>query len=239
MKLADARLLILGRNPTEEIFAAAQGDERIEVVGFVHELGDYFNRYRLSVAPMRTGAGIKGKIVTSASYGVPCVATTLAAECMGLTAGREILVADGAERFAEAVVRLYSDESFWYKVSDRALEFMEEHFSCAAGKERLREFLAFLLPASNKRYRIVVEVPSFNKGGLEKVVLDSVLAFDKALFECVIVTPGALGHLSAMAESAGITVVQLPQIKSGVAYKRFLKKFNPQLSLFNAGISNF
>jgi O-antigen biosynthesis protein len=265
-KIADAKLLILGSNPTEAIFAAAHGDDRIVVVGFVADLGDYFNGCRLSVAPLRTGAGIKGKIVTSASYGVPCVATTLAAEGMGLTAGREILVADGAELFADAVVRLYSDGVLWREVSDHALEFMENNFSCTVGKERLRQFLAFLLPdsksarempksaatppdgleASNgscrslsapasqdvgKRYRIVVEVPSVDKGGREKAALDSVLAFDRTRFECMIVTQGTLGDLSAMAESAGITVVQLPKIKSEVAYNRLLKKFSPQLSI--------
>ena len=263
-KIADARLLILGSNPTEELYAAAHGDERITVIGFVPELGDYFNCCRLSVAPLRTGAGIKGKIVTSASYGVPCVATTLAAEGMGLTSGREILVADGAERFADAVVRLYTDESLWHEISDRALVFMEQNFSCSAGKERLKQFLASLLsskgaqerpeaiscefasnhescqfislpsPASDdagKRLRVVVEVPSFDKGDLGNVLLDTVLAFDKTLFECAIVTPGALGDLSAKAESAGIRVVQLPKIKSDFAYNRFLKKYCPQLSI--------
>jgi len=268
MKLADAKLLILGSNPTDAIFAAAHGDERIEVVGFVAELGDYFNRCRLSVAPLRTGAGIKGKIVTSAGYGVPCVATSLAAEGMGLTAGREILVADGAEQFADAVVKLYSDESLWYAISDQALGFMEQHFSCEAGKERLREFLAFLLPnsksaqpiaqspfstsdedaptrgaaqyislpasaskSSDTRLRVVVEVPSFDRSALEEELLGVVLAFDRARFECVIVTQGALGELGAKAESAGIRVVQLPKIKGDVAYNRFLKNCCPQLSL--------
>lgn len=265
--IADADLLILGSNPSEEVYAAAEGDPRITVVGFVPDLGDYFHSCRLSVAPLRTGAGIKGKIVTSASFGVPCVATSLAVEGMGLTAGREILVADGDESFADAVVRLYTDASLWQEISDHALVFMEQQFSCAAGKERLKAFLASLLSVkevqqasealsphsvafasndascnalslpspvandSDKRMRIVVEVPSFERGSLENPLLDMVLAFDKALFECAILTPGTMGDFSAKAESAGITVVQLPKIKSAFAYNRFLKKYCPQLSI--------
>jgi O-antigen biosynthesis protein len=269
--IADAELLILGSNPSVEIHAAAQGDNRIKVIGFVPDLGEYFNTCRLSIAPLRTGAGIKGKIVTSAGYGVPCVATTLAVEGMGLTADKEILVADRAEDFADAVVRLYSDESLWNEISERGLEFMNQHFAYSTGKRRLAQLLSSLISDKvqqkiheqnivvpqvatdgysvnngsflsisasatapndiSTKYKVVVEVPSFDKGGLEKVVLDSVLAFDKTLFECVIVTPGALGYLSKKAESSGIKVVQLPKINSDVAYKRFLKKYNPDLSI--------
>lgn len=269
--IADADLLILGSNPSAEIHAAAQGDNRIKVIGFVPDLGDYFNTCRLSIAPLRTGAGIKGKIVTSAGYGVPCVATSLAVEGMGLTADKEILVADRAEDFADAVVRLYSDESLWNEISEHGLEFMNQYFAYETGKQRLAQLLTSLsskklqqkiyeqniavpqvatdkysanngsilslsdsATASNgisKKYKIVVELPSFDKGGLEKVVLDSVLAFDKTLFECTIVTPGKLGNLSKQAESSGIKVVQLPKINSEVAYRRILKKYNPHLSI--------
>ena len=261
---SEVNLLILGSNPPETIYQAAHDDERIKVIGHVQHLGDYFNTCRISVAPLRIGAGIKGKIVTSAVYGVPCVATGLAVEGMGLTEGKEILVADEPHLFAEEILRLYSDEKLWNDISENALEFMNINFSYEAGKKRLERFfsalmqnnqeecmapslatdhaaingsyLSVILPADTSiagkgKIKVVVELPSFDKGGLEKMVLDSVLAFDKERFTSVIVTSGSLGHLSQKAEENGIKVVQLPEINSAFAYERFLKLYRPDISI--------
>ena len=60
---------------TQEILALATDD--VVVVGYVEDLSHYLDRCRMSVVPLRYGAGMKGKIGTSMSYGVPCVATSV------------------------------------------------------------------------------------------------------------------------------------------------------------------
>ncbi|ABI58441.1 hypothetical protein Neut_0153 [Nitrosomonas eutropha C91] len=84
-QIPDIRFKVIGANPPEEIerLAAIPG---IEILGFVKDLQPVFADIRLTVAPLRYGAGIKGKIGTSLCYGVPCVATPMAVEGMGLTA---------------------------------------------------------------------------------------------------------------------------------------------------------
>jgi glycosyltransferase involved in cell wall biosynthesis len=105
----------------------------------VESLDSYFNQCRLSIAPLRYGSGIKGKIGTSASYGVPCVATTLAAEGMGLVDGVEILVADGAKQFAEKLVHLYNNEKLWNQISKGSLDFVQRNYSYETGKAHLQQ----------------------------------------------------------------------------------------------------
>lgn len=141
-RLPDARFLVLGSNAPAEVLAL-EGNG-ISVVGYVEELAPYFNRCRLSVAPLRFGAGIKGKIATSLGFGVPCIATRIAVEGMGLTSDREILVADTPAEFADAVASLYADEALWSSLSGRGLEFIERNMSLAAGQERLRALLTQL-----------------------------------------------------------------------------------------------
>lgn len=252
-RIADVHLLILGSHPTKAVYNSAKNDDRIKVVGFVKNLNDYFDICRMSVAPIRTGAGIKGKIVTSAGYGVPCVATSLAIEGMGLTPESDILVADTPAIFAEKVIKLYNDEVLWTSISNNALEFMESQFAYQAGKTRLELFFSSIIQESREqslpsppekdqasaersigvknKLTVVVEIPSFDKGGLEKVVLDSVVAFDKELIDCIIVTSGALGHLSQQAEACGIKVVQFPDNNREFAYQHFLEMHRPQLSI--------
>ena len=97
----------------------------------------YFDHCRVSIAPLRYGAGIKGKIGTSASYGVPCVASTVAAEGMGMKNGVEVLIADSADSFGEKLVDLYGNEALWCNLSKACLNYVHQNYSYDIGKERL------------------------------------------------------------------------------------------------------
>ena len=85
--------------------------EGVIATGYVEDLAAELERARLTIAPLRYGAGIKGKIGTSLGHGVPCVATPLAAEGMGLKHGKEILIADTPEDFARATATCISFRS--------------------------------------------------------------------------------------------------------------------------------
>ena len=75
--------------------------------------GDLFGQVRLSVAPLRYGAGFKGKVATSLAHGVPVVGSTTALEGTGLAPGDGFAVADDPAAFARAIVRLHEDEAVW------------------------------------------------------------------------------------------------------------------------------
>jgi len=130
---------IVGSKPPKEILALAAKD--VVVTGHIPDISPYFHGCRLSVAPLRYGAGLKGKVATSLSYGLPCVATSLAVEGSGLEPGADILVADTPEAFALAVQRLYRNEDLWNALSDRGLDFMRQHFSFDAGRRNLESLL--------------------------------------------------------------------------------------------------
>jgi GT2 family glycosyltransferase/glycosyltransferase involved in cell wall biosynthesis/SAM-dependent methyltransferase len=138
-QLPDLEFFIIGSHPPAEVLAL-EGNG-IRVVGYVENLEPYFDRCRLSVVPLRYGAGIKGKIGTSLSFGVPCVATSLAVEGMGLSHGENVLLADSPGAFADTVVRLYQDEALWNHLSREGLAFVSRHYSLETGRERLRDIL--------------------------------------------------------------------------------------------------
>jgi O-antigen biosynthesis protein len=125
----------------EKIWALQQY-ERVVPIGFVADVGQYLNHCRLTVAPLRFGAGIKGKIASSGAFGVPTVATTIAAEGMGLQDGYNVLIGDAPDVFADQVVRLYSDEALWNKLSKNIFKLVEQDFSVAAAKLKIANLLA-------------------------------------------------------------------------------------------------
>ena len=134
-ELGKIKTFIVGSNPPGEISDLAS--DTIIVTGYVPELAPYLTRCRLSVAPLRYGAGVKGKINTAMSYGVPVVATSLAVEGMYLKHGQDVLVGDDPESFARSVVRLYRDAELWRRLSENGLRNIEQYFSRKAAKKAL------------------------------------------------------------------------------------------------------
>ncbi len=133
------RLHVVGRHVPGNLKARAS--ENVIFSGFVSDIAPMFDSIRLSIAPLRYGAGVKGKINSSLSYGVPMVVTSIAAEGMGLVHGKDILVADSPEDFAGEILRLYEDEKLWIALSSAGKENIESHFSFALAERQLREIL--------------------------------------------------------------------------------------------------
>jgi O-antigen biosynthesis protein len=129
------RFIIAGSNLPSEI--AVLASDRIEVRGHVIDLGSLFNTCRLSIAPLRYGAGIKGKIVSSLSYGVPVVASSVAAEGMSLRHEEDVLVADDPDLMADQIVRLYNDANLWLRLSSNGYDAFRNTFSEATGKTKV------------------------------------------------------------------------------------------------------
>ena len=138
-KLPDLRFYALGSNPPAEIRELAS--EYIKVPGFEKDISPYFNGCRLMVVPLRYGAGIKGKIGTSFSYGLPVVATPLAAEGMELKDGEEVLVANDSQDFINATLRLYGDKDLWQRLSVGGRQVLRQRYSREVVHRRLEEVI--------------------------------------------------------------------------------------------------
>lgn len=125
------RFIIAGANPTAEVRALAGPD--VVVTGLVEELRDVLDEARVFVCPLRVGAGIKGKIMTALAYGIPVVTTSIGIEGSGIEPERDIVLADDAESFAAATLRLYRDPAAWARFSEAGQKFVAETVSPTRG----------------------------------------------------------------------------------------------------------
>jgi len=131
----DARFFLVGSAVTPAVSALA-GDG-VEVLGFVPDLDPLLARVRVAVAPLRYGAGLKGKVASALQSGVPMVATSQAAEGSALRDGEELLIADTPQAMADAVLRLYEDDALWQAIVQRGFEFVRREFSLDANLGRI------------------------------------------------------------------------------------------------------
>ena len=138
--LPEATFDIIGSHPPPEIVTLV-GDA-IRVTGYVPDLAPYYGRARVAVAPLRFGAGMKGKICEAMAHGVPVVTTTIGAEGMDLTDGENVLIADSAAAMAQAVVSVYRDDERWHRLATRGRAFIQDRYSPQAVLPAIRRLMA-------------------------------------------------------------------------------------------------
>ncbi|NUS38164.1 MAG: glycosyltransferase [Lysobacter sp.] len=136
-RLPDAVFHCIGGDVPREIAALAE-IPGVRMHGHVPDIAPYMDGCRVAVAPLRYGAGVKGKVNLSMAHGQPVVATACAVEGMHLVDGRDVLVADDATAFADAIVCLHEDAALWRQLSANGLANVQRHFSLDAARDTVR-----------------------------------------------------------------------------------------------------
>jgi len=124
----DCHLVVIGSNPPVKV--KNQASQKIHVTGYISdtELIGYYNACRVNVAPLRYGAGIKGKIAEALYYGMPVVTTSVGAE--GFAEPDEILfIADHKDDFAAILINVYNNAEILEHRSQKACQYTKKYFS--------------------------------------------------------------------------------------------------------------
>ena len=120
-------LLLVGSHMTPEISALAEKD--VVPLGYVPSLDNVFDRVRLTIAPLRFGAGLKGKVLESLSAGIPCVMTTVAAEGLDLPKALQSLVVDEPQEIAARVAKLCRDDTEYRRIVEAGKAYVSANYS--------------------------------------------------------------------------------------------------------------
>jgi len=192
-RLPDACTYIVGSDMPDTVGTLAGNG--IVAIGYAPDLSPYLDGCRVSVAPLRFGAGVKGKISTAHGSGVPVVATTLADEGMHLKDGRDVLLADSGRDFAAAIVRLHEDENLWNTLSEGGLENVTRHFSTGAAQILLEQLLQMALT----KKEALLAVQSNTKG-----TTSSQKQTGGPRQDCLILPPAGYGSLGDEAMIRGL-----------------------------------
>ncbi len=200
-ELPEVKFYIVGNNPPDDVKSLAS--DSVVVTGYVKDLAPYLMKARISVAPLRYGAGMKGKIGDALSHGVPTVSTSVGSEGMALLAGEDILVADDPRMFAQSVVSLYKDEELWKKLSTNGKTKIEGLYSPAEIKMRLESIFqgpTVRKPDEAQKLSSIV-ILTYNQLDYTRITIDSIRRHTKSPYEIIIVdnasTDGTVEYLKA------------------------------------------
>jgi glycosyltransferase involved in cell wall biosynthesis len=152
--IPNLRVTLAGADPTPVVQRLA--GESVNVTGHVPDIRSTFEQARVFVAPLRFGAGMKGKIVKSLAHALPVITTACGAEGIGLIDGDNVLIADDARSIAEAIVRVYNNETLWKQLSNNGRR-MAAQYTPQAVKPQLEKALNAAL---NHQQKVGVDIGS-------------------------------------------------------------------------------
>jgi glycosyltransferase involved in cell wall biosynthesis len=140
-----ARLQIVGASPPAELRRFEGPD--VTFTGFVEDVRPYLERAAVVVAPLRIGGGTRLKILEAMAMAAPVVSTSLGAEGLAVTHGRDVLVADTAEAFAAEVVRVLRDDALGAELGSAGRRLVEGSYDWRAAARVLEALYRRAIPA--------------------------------------------------------------------------------------------
>ncbi len=114
----------------------------IKMHGFAPSLDGVYHNHRLFVAPLLSGAGIKGKVLESMAYQLPTVLTEVAAEGTGLTHGISTFIALEPQEWVDRIIQLYDDQSLWNKFAENSQILCNTSYSFEHGHKQFKRIFA-------------------------------------------------------------------------------------------------
>ena len=140
-RLPGVELRLYGSSMTKEMIELFEEEEDVSTPGWVPTVDEVYDGCRVFIAPLLSGAGIKGKVIGALAHGVPCVLSPVAIEGTGLRDGLEALVASTPKAWVEAIAKLYEDPAAWAAVQQAAWTFTEREFGFTRGQALMQQAL--------------------------------------------------------------------------------------------------
>ena len=127
-EIPNAKFYIVGNKPNQRVKAMLRIDKNVIVTGFVEKLEPYYLKASVFVSTLFIGGGIIAKNLEAMAFGLPVVTTSIGNEGIEAVPGRDILIADNPERFAEKVLLLLRDAQKYEEIAQNGRQFVLNNF---------------------------------------------------------------------------------------------------------------
>lgn len=155
-KLPDAAIRVFGAHLSREITGLTDPKEKFFVNGWVPDVSEILNSARVSLLPLRFGAGLKGKLFEAIRCGTPSAMTSVAAEGTAFT-GMDECIGDDPSEFASVAVSLYRDQALWEEIQEKGISIIKKDFSKKDFQEIFAVKVGYLIQhlAKHRNYNLI------------------------------------------------------------------------------------
>jgi glycosyltransferase involved in cell wall biosynthesis len=145
-ELPDASMHIYGAYPSQKVLQLHNTKEQFLVLGRAENAFKVVSKARVVLAPLRFGAGAKGKLIEAMQCGTPSVTTSIGAESMHGDLAWSGIIADNPEAISKAAVKLYQDQNLWKQAQQNGIVIVNQRYEKSLFEN---DFIAHILSIQN------------------------------------------------------------------------------------------
>jgi glycosyltransferase involved in cell wall biosynthesis len=127
-EIPEANLLVYGAYPSQKVLQLHQPKEGFHIMGRADDAQEVVSKARIVLAPLRFGAGIKGKLLEAMQCGTPSITTSIGAESMFGDLPWNGFIKDNPEDFAAKAISLYQDKTTWIQAQQNGIQIIEKRY---------------------------------------------------------------------------------------------------------------
>ena len=153
IEIPEANLLVYGAYPSQKVLQLHQPKEGFHIMGRAENAQEVVSKARVVLAPLRFGAGIKGKLLEAMQCGTPSTTTSIGAESMFGDLPWNGFITDNPQDFASKAVFLYQDKTTWIQAQKNGIQIIEKRY---LKSDYVAEFKDYILTLQNnlKQHRL-------------------------------------------------------------------------------------
>jgi glycosyltransferase involved in cell wall biosynthesis len=148
-EMAGAKFYVVGSSPNEKVRRLAK-DKDVIVTGYVEDIGHYYEKCAVFVAPILVGGGIIVKVLNALAAGRPAVTTFFGNEGIQATPEQEIRIADSPEGFAQKTTELLTDDGLWRRIARNGRDFVQRQYNWQETMQGLQRAYDSLVYSSSR-----------------------------------------------------------------------------------------
>ncbi|MBE8713049.1 glycosyltransferase [Sphingobacterium hungaricum] len=163
-QLPDAELHIYGAYASQKVYDLQNKKEKFIVKDRAINARMAMQNYRVLLAPITFGAGVKGKFIDAMKSGTPSVTTTIGAESMSQNLNWNGTIQDDFSLFIQDAINLYADENFWQTAQNNGIEIIKKNYSSTIFKPDFFERIQYLLDniQAHRKQHFISEIMNFH-----------------------------------------------------------------------------
>ena len=144
-KLPNAKMVVYGAYPSQKVLELHKPKQHFYILGRADDAFEVVKKAKVVLAPIRFGAGIKGKLLEAMQCGTPSVTMSIGAEAMHGSLEWNGFIKDNQNEFVEAAIALYNDEKIWNSCQQNGFDILEKRFKKSLFEKNFFEVINLLL----------------------------------------------------------------------------------------------
>jgi O-antigen biosynthesis protein len=149
-ELPEASMQIYGAYPSQKVLQLHNIKERFLVLGRAENATEVVGKARVVLAPIRFGAGAKGKLVEAMQCGTPSITTTVGAESMQGSLPWNGIIADTPEEIAKAAIEIYNNKNLWQQAQQNGIAIVNQRYSKSQYEDDFCNYIILVQRSLNK-----------------------------------------------------------------------------------------